>query len=215
MRRGGRALGVWGLMMFVFVVPAVAGSGTGVLEGCRNADTPFTGRFAARYDAAVVCLVSAARRAQGLPVISASGQLAGAATGHSADEARHGHGVSHTGSDGSTISARIGAAGYHAGAYNEAILENVAELITPYEGVQILLAGPGFPCSTLLDSRFRDAGAGVGIGAHDLVYLTIDFGLRRGRADASHNGHPGASCPHVPALDGYERAHGIRITRQR
>jgi uncharacterized protein YkwD len=215
LRRGLAVTGCCAILASALAVPAVAGSGTRVLKGCANADELFSGHLASQYDSAVVCLISAARRAQGLPAISASPQLGSAATSHSKDEARHGYGVSHNGTDGSTIASRIAASGYHSVAENEAILENVAGLITPYEGVQVLLAGSGSPCSTLLDPRFRDAGGGVAIGGHDLVYLTIDFGLRRGEAPPSHNNRPGASCPHTPALDGFEHAHGIKLTHQR
>jgi uncharacterized protein YkwD len=190
----------------------LAGSGTAVLSGCANADTPFTGGNAASYDAAVLCLLTAARRIEALPGLTPSSPLMSAAQGHSGDEARQGHGVSHTGSDGSSIGSRIARSGFHAAVYNEAIIENVAPLITPYEGVQVLLAGPGFPCSTLLDPRFREAGAGVAAGAHDLVFLTIDFALRTGESPSSHRSGPAASCPHVPAIDASEKAHGVKLT---
>jgi uncharacterized protein YkwD len=72
------------------------------------------------YQTELVNLINGARAEAGLPALTVNAQLMSAATQHSIDMACHGL-ISHTGSDGSSPSQRIAAAGYAASRASEII----------------------------------------------------------------------------------------------
>jgi uncharacterized protein YkwD len=72
------------------------------------------------YQTEIANLINSARSQAGLPALNVSPQLTAAALGHSIDQACHGL-TSHSGSDGSSPSQRIAAAGYSASFASEII----------------------------------------------------------------------------------------------
>ena len=72
------------------------------------------------YQTELVNLINSARTEAGLPALTVNAILTAAAQGHSVDMACHGL-ISHTGSDGSSPSQRVAAAGYAASRSSEII----------------------------------------------------------------------------------------------
>lgn len=72
------------------------------------------------YQTEIANLINSARAQAGLPTLNVNPQLTAAALGHSIDQACHGL-TSHSGSDGSSPSQRIAAAGYSASFASEII----------------------------------------------------------------------------------------------
>jgi uncharacterized protein YkwD len=72
------------------------------------------------YVSELASLINNARSQNGLPALTVNPQLAAAAQGHSIDMACHDL-VSHTGSDGSSVSERVAATGYSASYSSEII----------------------------------------------------------------------------------------------
>lgn len=81
-------------------------------------------------------------------------RLAQAAAGHSTDMATHDF-LSHTGSDGRTLIARIEATGYRPVAWGENVAGGPADVDSVMAG---WLASPGH-CANLMNGAFRDFGA--------------------------------------------------------
>lgn len=183
--------------------PALAG-GSLKAPDCDGQYVPNPLSTPAEVRAAVLCVVNAARKAQGLPAFARSAQLEKAAQGHASDEARKGY-ANHNGRGGSTMASRIRGAGYRFSAYNEALgLED--EGASAYDLVRGLVAGKAHPCSAVFDPRFRDIGVGFKVGKapgaplFKTTYLVIDFGLKSGKKPASSKTRPASSCPHkLPA----------------
>lgn len=74
----------------------------------------------AAYESEILTLINNARAAEGLPALSLNVQLQAAADAHSADMACNSL-LSHTGSDGSSVSSRVAAQGYAASSSSEVI----------------------------------------------------------------------------------------------
>ncbi|HSL43567.1 MAG TPA: CAP domain-containing protein, partial [Anaerolineales bacterium] len=72
------------------------------------------------YQTELANLINNARAEAGLPPLAVNAQLTAAAQGHSIDQACHGL-ISHSGSDGSSPSQRVAAAGYAASRSSEII----------------------------------------------------------------------------------------------
>jgi uncharacterized protein YkwD len=135
----------------------------------------------------VLCLVNRAREHRGIAHLRYSAELRRAATGHSNDMVSHSH-FSHSGSGGSSVTARVARAGYLARAGAYAIGENIGggpgrRLGSPVAVFRAWMHSPGHRAN-ILDRRFRDFGVGVvrgfpfGGGRRAATY-TLDFGSRR------------------------------------
>lgn len=92
--------------------------GTPVVKVTGPASCNYTTSSA--YQAEIANLINQARTQAGLPALAINPQLAAAAQGHSIDMACHGL-ISHSGSDGSSPSQRVAAAGYFASRSSEII----------------------------------------------------------------------------------------------
>jgi uncharacterized protein YkwD len=93
-------------------------SGTSVAQPTGPASCAFTSSSA--YLNELANLINNARAQAGLNALTINSQLAAAAQGHSIDMACHGY-IGHNGSDGSTVSQRVAAAGYGA-SFSEEII---------------------------------------------------------------------------------------------
>jgi uncharacterized protein YkwD len=124
------------------------------------------------YAAQVLTLINAARTAAGLPGLSVNARLSASAQAHSDDMACHNL-LSHTGSDGSSIYARIAAAGYSPSYWGEIIFASGS-------------AQQAFDWwmndkphrDAILDPNVDDFGAGFSYlaGSEYGSYYTVDFG---------------------------------------
>lgn len=125
----------------------------------------------------LVSQVNAARAAYDLPPLKSNAKLAAAALDHSVDMACHSS-ISHSGSDGSTITGRMAAHGYSYSYWNEAIYAQPPE----YGGnaqaaVNWWLNDPTHRV-IILSSDAKDIGAGYAYVAGSKLggYFTIDVG---------------------------------------
>ncbi len=119
----------------------------------------------------IAALINSARADAGLPALTINAQLSAAAQGHAVDMACHSM-ISHTGSDGSTVHARIVAAGY-----------------SPSYSEEIIYAGGGPEAAfqwwmndaphraAILNSKVTEMGIGYASAASSLYgdYFTVDF----------------------------------------
>ncbi|MGB0114823.1 MAG: CAP domain-containing protein [Ilumatobacteraceae bacterium] len=125
---------------------------------------------AASFARQVFDLVNAQRAGYNLPPFTYDSRLELAAQRHSEDQARH-QNMSHTGSDGSSMSERIERAGF---AFRRAA-ENVAYgYRTPAAVVQAWMNSDGHRRNIL--SANTHIGVGVAVGANGLIYWTQNFG---------------------------------------
>lgn len=107
------------------------------------------------------------------PPLSANGSLMNAAQSHSTDMARTRR-MSHTGSNGSSMSDRAKQAGYKF----RAIAENVAAGQKSSSAVvQAWLKSPGH-CKNIMSPNYKEAGLGVARGSNNVLYWTMMFGRR-------------------------------------
>lgn len=98
--------------------PAASNAGTGTPTNGTAGTCSYFEDSALEND--LVSQIDAARAAYGLPALARNAKLSAAALSHSVDMACHSS-ISHTGSDGSTITGRMAAYGYHYSYWNEAI----------------------------------------------------------------------------------------------
>lgn len=169
------------------------------LASCPDQEMRYAGPGdAVRFRAAVVCLVSAVRRSQGLNAVKRSPALERAGQGWATTQARTGA-VSH-GRSVAGIPRRIARAGYRADALNEGLgFGEPGD--SPYKVVSSMMGD--FACTEILDPRFRDVGAGVSLGKLDFslagrgVHVVLEFGLRRGQRPPSGRTRPAKTCPHA------------------
>lgn len=172
---------------------------------CPNSYLYYLGPSVSRptYRAALLCLINAARKTQGLPALKRSAPLETVGQAQSDTFARTGSG-SH-GNSVTDITKRFAAQGYKAAAYNEgfSVLNAGA---SPYDFLVEVLAHAGVPCTEVLDPRFRDVGIGVSLasqgGVPEATTLALEFGLRAGQRQPSTNTGPASGCGHKvpPAL---------------
>ncbi|SFR43159.1 CAP domain-containing protein [Litoreibacter janthinus] len=116
--------------------------------------TPVSSDATAATRADIGTLLNAARAQNGLPPLTANAQLAAAARAHAQDMARSGF-FSHTGSDGSKPSKRVGAQGYNF-CY---VAENIAQgWSSPDQVMQGWMDSPGHRTNNL-SREAREYGA--------------------------------------------------------
>ena len=108
-----------------------------------------------RFDAELLQLTNEERRKAGVPALQLSPQLDRAAQGHAEDMVRNNF-FSHTGSNGSTLVTRVGAAGY---AYSFAGENIAAGGATPAQTIQQWMNSPGHR-QNLLSRNFTQIGFG-------------------------------------------------------
>lgn len=145
-----------------------------VLVGCSPAPTPAAPAApapAAGWQYEMLDLVNAHRLNAGLPPIGLCGPLNLAAQNHSQDQADH-RVMSHTGSDGSTLSNRVARAGY---AGWTRIAENVAAGYTSVVAVMDAWMNSAGHRANIL-SNISALGVGQARGADGRIYWTQDFG---------------------------------------
>jgi Cysteine-rich secretory protein family len=215
-RRGSRQAHARGLGAAIAVVAvtlgmlAWAGSALGgapirSLASCPNAYVIMGPSAAAekQFQATMLCLINAVRKAEKLPPLKLAKPLDEVATAQSNKFARTGSG-SH-GSSITDIAKRFVAKGYHPAAYDEGF-DDLPTGATPYWFVSHILSKRGLPCTQVLDPRFRDFGVastGVVNQASPLPFiftLAMEFGLRAGQHQPSSNTHAAGTCPHqIPA----------------
>jgi uncharacterized protein YkwD len=188
------------LIALLALAPAAQG-GTAIkhLSACPNSYLYYTGASVSRpdYRTALLCLINAARKAEGLPALVRSAPLETVGQAQSDKFARTGSG-SH-GNSVTDITKRFAQHGYKAAAYNEgfSVLNPGA---SPYDFLVDLLERSGVPCTEVLDPRFRDIGIGVSLasqgGVPEATTLALEFGLRSGQRQPSTNTGPASGCGH-------------------
>lgn len=158
----------WAIAALATIAPAVAtagaktrGSDAGACPGAYVIAKDAASL--AKASAAVLCLVNTERTARGLGAMRGSGQLATAATGHSADMIAN-KVLTHTGSDGTEVQQRVSRAGYRWTAVAETIAWGAARRSTPYLLVSQLMRS-NIHRSILLDRMYRDLGVGLALGS--------------------------------------------------
>jgi uncharacterized protein YkwD len=156
-----------------------------------------------QFQAAMLCLVNAVRKAEKLPAFKLSAPLTEVAQAQSDKFARTG-GASH-GSSITDIAKRFEAKGYRPAAYDEGF-DDLPTGATPYWFVSHILSQRHLPCTQIFDPRFRDFGvASTGVVSQGsttpvIFTLAMEFGLRAGQHQPSSNTQVAASCPHnIPA----------------
>lgn len=126
---------------------------------------------AASLRSEVVALANNQRKAKGLPPLSAHPALTGAAQDHACDNAANMR-MSHEGSDGSTLPARMKRAGY---GFRE-IAENVAAGYFDAPSVMSGWMNSKGHRRNILGRSLQDVGIGVARGADGQLYWTMDLG---------------------------------------
>lgn len=132
-----------------------------------------------------LCLINRLRRRYGIASLHFNEDLFRSATGHSNDMVHSGY-FSHFGSRGSTLTGRVGRAGYLTGAGFYFVGENIGggpgRLGSPIEVFRSWLHSPPHRAN-MLDPKFHDFGVGVALGypAGDGTgaTYTLDVGTRR------------------------------------
>jgi uncharacterized protein YkwD len=116
----------------------------------------------------VLVLVNAEREKAGCPALTENAELTKAAQDHSQDMADHTN-MSHTGSDGSSMSDRLARVGYSFGSAGE----NVAAGYTTPESVMAGWMASAGHKANILNCGFKEIGIGL---AQPGNYWTQDFG---------------------------------------
>lgn len=175
-----------GLLLFVTVVTAVActpaaglgtaGSGSATTLPAVTTTTVVASQQPEAWESQMLARINSERSAVGASPLAICNTLRTAAQNHSADQAAH-NTMTHTGSDGSTLTTRANRAGYTGWI---ALGENVAY---GYGTVDAVMTGwmnsPGHRAN-LLDTGFTHVGLGQAAGSGGALYWTQDFG-RAGR----------------------------------
>jgi len=195
---GASAMLAVSLATLIWAGAALGGSRIRSLASCPNSYM-ILGPGAAsekQFQAAMLCLVNAVRKAEKLPALKLATPLDEVAVAQSNKFARTGtasHGKSIT-----DIAKRFVAKGYHPAAYDEGFDFLLSPGATPYWFLSDMLSKRGLPCTQIFDPRFRDFGvATTGEGPSTLA---MEFGLRAGQHQPSSNTRVAASCPHnIPA----------------
>ena len=126
----------------------------------------------ANYTSQILALINTARTQAGVQRLSFNAQLSASAQAHSDDMACHNL-LSHTGSDGSSIYARIVAAGYSPAYWEEIIFGSGF----PQQAFDWWMKDPPHR-DGILDPKVTDFGAGFSYwaGSEYGSYYTVDFG---------------------------------------
>ncbi|KAF6258438.1 CAP domain-containing protein [Scenedesmus sp. NREL 46B-D3] len=138
-----------------------SGGGTGT--------TPGGGPVGGGVDSQLLTLVNAARRQDGLRVLSINVRLNTAAQAHSQDQARM-QTMSHTSSDGTTFDVRITRAGYRWMGASENVAAGYTTAQSVFNG---WLGSPGHRANILGNSVHM--GVGLATGANGVMYWTQVF----------------------------------------
>jgi uncharacterized protein YkwD len=120
----------------------------------------------------VVTLINTERANDGLPALAGNGPLGTAARGHSIDMAVNNF-MSHTGSNGSSLSDRLAAVGYSARAWAENVAAGYG---TPADVVAGWMGSAGHKANIL--GPYTELGVGYAYcsGTQYGSYWTVDFG---------------------------------------
>jgi uncharacterized protein YkwD len=141
---------------------------------CGALATPVHAGQAAQVSPAqqVIALVNQQRAAHGCGAVAPNAALDQAAQNHSTDMAAHDY-VGHTGSDGSDPGARMGAAGFRAGSWGEAV---AAGQPTAATAVQAWMNSSEHR-AIILNCGLHDGGAGYGVnnGTPYHTFWTLDL----------------------------------------
>lgn len=184
------------LALTVLAPAAQAGKRISKRPDCADQTIAYSKKNAARYRAAVLCLMSFVRVNQGLNELSESGDLQQAGQGWANHLGKTG-GTTH-GKTVAEIPKRIAKAGYKAQALNEG-LGLGAPSDSPYALVDNMMTD--YACTEILDPRFRDAGVGVNLGKLKGfgrgIHVVVEFGLKQGAKQPSHKTGPAKSCGHA------------------
>ena len=155
-KRSGRVVVLVLLAPALALTLAVAGTGTtAYLPLVTSRASSVVPPEIQALERAVADLINEERNAHGLPPLSEDDRLVDAARGHSQDMAENGF-LSHTGSDGSDIVARLNAVGYDWSACGEVLGAGYA---SPDEVVEAWMSSPGHR-SILLDDAYLELGVG-------------------------------------------------------
>lgn len=169
------------LAALVAVVGLLAGAemaGAAEPGSCPHSDATPTAANHQQIETATACLVNAERSARGLQPLRHDPRLQQAARMHTDDMQAHGH-FSHTGSDGSTASDRMRAAGY----YSDGAENLLKGTVTPAEAVALWLDSPTHSAN-LLEPAYR--GIGTAQGGE---YWTQSFGKAEPPGSSSPSAH--------------------------
>ncbi len=168
----------------IVVGTGVAGQQTPVAGPASGTQTPVAGTSGnctffedSLLENQLISLINSARADNGLPALVYNRKLSGAAIGHSIDMACHSS-ISHTGSNGSSITDRFTANGYSYTYWNEAIYAQPPEYGGDAQAaVDWWLNDPPHRV-ILLSSDAQDIGAGYAYVAGSTLggYFTIDVG---------------------------------------
>ena len=190
------------LLALTVLAPPAAQAGKRISKQphCADQTIAYSKKNAARYRAAVLCLMSFVRDNQGMNKLKQNGSLQKAGQKWAdvlgqTGEATHGKSVAE-------IPKRIAKAGYKAQAVNEG-LGLGAPTDSPYALVDNMMTG--YACTEILDPRFRDAGVGVNLGKLKGfgrgIHVVVEFGLKVGAKQPSHKTGPAKTCSHaLPVL---------------
>lgn len=149
-----------GLPPHMLLLPAVSG---GTTPG--PAPPP-----AANWQTELLNLVNNARRSAGLRTLTLESRLNTAAQLHSEDQARRQQ-MTHTGSDGSSVSTRVSRAGYRW----SAVAENVAAGYTSASSVHTgWMNSPGHRAN-IMNGRYVHMGVGLARANNGVLYWTQVF----------------------------------------
>ncbi|HEU5222758.1 MAG TPA: CAP domain-containing protein [Candidatus Lumbricidophila sp.] len=150
------------------------GSGTGTGTGTGGTGGATGGGSVAcstQHSSRVLQLVNQARSEHGAAPLALHAALQQAACDHSSDQAAH-NTMSHTGSNGSTMSQRISAAGYNWSTCGENVAAGYGSPESVFNG---WMNSPGHRAN-ILNPNYRHMGLGTAQSAGDTLYWTQTFG---------------------------------------
>ncbi|KAG7389386.1 hypothetical protein PHYPSEUDO_010514 [Phytophthora pseudosyringae] len=142
-----------------------------------NSTAHYLEEAATDYQTAMLYAVNKERAARGLPKLCNNIKMQKAAQVHSTDMARRNY-LSHTGSDGSTMTSRVQAAGYHW----TAVAENVAAGQAAVTSVMSSWMSSSGHRANILSTKFKMFGCGYAYSSSSKYshYWTQDFAAGSG-----------------------------------
>ncbi|MCX6021223.1 MAG: CAP domain-containing protein [Chloroflexi bacterium] len=126
------------------------------------------------FEQQALARINEVRAQNGLPAVATNGLLTAAARRQSNDMAANNF-LSHTGSDGSSMSQRISDAGYRWSMAGEIIASGYRDAASVVTG---WMNSPGHR-AIILTAGYKDFGAGVARSANGTLYWTVDFASSR------------------------------------
>lgn len=163
------------------VAPPAAQAGG--VSACPSAAAQPAAANVQQVERTVLCLVNRERTSRGLERLKPSAKLAKAALGHSKDMVRRDF-FDHESPGGGTMTERIRAAGWFAGARSYAFAENIAwgtgAYSTPQSIVRNWMNSPGHK-RNILTARYDELGVGIALGAPGReagATYTTNFGVK-------------------------------------